>query len=142
VAYYDALKTKWASAPAGTTQSKCDWINAQTVVGDPLPMTSVPATEIYNRTDRGEYNALQATKQTPIQRNLALEHIDFSPNGNARALWLATFPAGSKTQTNLKPYTDSFDAPLVPWATAPIAKGGGGLNGPVSLNDAAAAGLV
>jgi hypothetical protein len=142
MAYYDALKTKWASAPAGTTQSKCDWINAQTVVGDPLPMTSIRSAEIYNRTDRGEYTALQAAKQQPIQRNLALDVIDFSPNSNARALWLSTFAAGSKTLVAIKTYTDSFDVPLVPWATAPLAKGGGGLSGPVSVNDATAAGLV
>ena len=141
MAYYDALKTKWASAPAGTTQSKCDWINAQTVTGPAIKMI-VPSTEIYNRTDRGEYDALTNLKQQPIQRNLALNTIDFSPGSNMRALWLTTFPAGTKTQTNLAPYCALFDTPKIPWATATIAQGGGGLNGPVSTNDAAAAGLV
>lgn len=141
MAYYDALKTKWASAPAGTTQSKCDWCNAQTVTGPAIKML-VPSSEIYNRTDRGEYDALTNIKQAPIQRNLAIATVDFSFGGAMRALWLITFPAGSKTQTNLKPYTDSFDTPKIPWATATIAQGGGGLNGPVSTNDAAAAGLV
>jgi hypothetical protein len=44
--------------------------------------------------------------------------------------------------TNLQTYIATFDAPKIPWPTATVAQGGGGLNGPVSLNDAAAAGLV
>lgn len=142
MAYYDALIAKWAQAPAGTTQSKVDWVNAQTVTGDALSMKAVPSAEIYNRTDRAEYEALQATKQGPLQRNLAPPTIDFSPLSAARGLWSSTFIAGSKTLVAIKTYTDSFDTPKIPWPTAPLAKGGGGLNGMVSLNDAQAAGLV
>ena len=141
MAYYDALKTKWASAPAGTTQSKCDWCNAQTVTGPAIKMI-VPATEIYNRTDRGEYAALNAANTAAVQRNLAPATSDFSPGSSMRALWLSLFPAGSKTQTNLAPYVAMYDTPKIPWPTATVAQGGGGLNGPVSTNDAAAAGLV
>jgi hypothetical protein len=114
MAYWDALVAKWAQAPAGTNDQKLTWVNAQTVTGPAIKMI-VPATEIYNRTDRGEYDALTNLKQQPIQRNLALSTIDFSPGSNMRALWLTTFPAGTKTQINLKPYTDSFDTPKIPW---------------------------
>jgi len=38
MAYYDALIAKWAQAPAGTTQQKLDWVNAQTVTGAAIPM--------------------------------------------------------------------------------------------------------
>ncbi len=141
MAYYDPLIAKWATAPAGTTTEKLAWINAQTVTGPAIPM-KVASSEIYNRTDRPEYEALQATKQGPLQRNLALPTVDFSPGSSMRALWAATFAAGSKTQTNLAPYVATFDAPKLPWATATVAQGGGGLNGPVSENDLKAAGII
>lgn len=140
MAYYDALKTRWASAPAGTTQSKCDWINAQTVTGAAIKMV-VPVYEIYNRIDRTEYKALNAADEATVQRNLNVPMVDYSAGSGFRALMAALFAAGSKTQTNLAPYVATFDTPKIPWATATIAQGGGGLNGPVSLNDATAAGL-
>jgi hypothetical protein len=142
MAYYDALKAKWAQAPAGTEAEKLTWINAQTVTGPPRSMKAIPSTEIYNRTDRAEYKALVAADESVVQRNLAPATVDFSPSSAMRTLWLSLFPAGSKTQTNLKPYTDSFDVPKIPWSTAPVASGGGGLNGPVSHNDLVAAGIV
>jgi hypothetical protein len=114
MAYYDAFKTKWAAAPAGNTQSKLNWVNAAMAVGPAIPM-KVPAAEIYNRTDRGEHGALQMAQQNAIQRNLAPATVDFSIGSSARALWLANFPAGSKTQTNLAPYVATFDTPQVKW---------------------------
>src|SRR4029077_1769957 len=102
----------------------------------------VPNFEIYNRIDRPEYDALVASKEAPIQRNLAVATVDFSPGSSARALFLSTFPAGSKTQQNLKPYTDQFDTPLVPWPTATLAQGGGGLTSMVNTNDLKAAGII
>lgn len=141
MAYYDALKTKWASAPAGTTQSKCDWCNAQTVTGAAIAM-KVPYSEIYNRLVRAEYNALAVADQQSVQRILSQQTVDFSPNSSARTQMLTLFPSGKVSYTNLQTYIATFDAPKIPWPTATVAQGGGGLNGPVSLNDAAAAGLV
>ena len=135
MAYYDALVAKWAQAPAGTNDQKLMWVNAQTATGPAIKML-VPATEIYNRTDRGEYDALTNLKQQPVQRNLAIATVDFSSGGAMRALWLTTFPAGSKTQTNLKPYTDSFDTPKIPWwqsAGYPVA---------ITPNDLVKAGII
>jgi hypothetical protein len=146
MAYYDALIAKWAQAPAGTTQQKMDWINAQTVIGDPIPMR-VANFEIYNRTDRAEYESLATTKQTPIQRNLAVEIVDFSIGSAARGLWNSTFPPGgspptSKTQQNLAPYIAQFDTPPIPWPTAPLEKNGGGLRAMVAESDLKAAGII
>ena len=101
MAYYDALIAKWAQAPAGTNDQKLTWVNAQTATGPAIKML-VPSFEIYNRTDRGEYNGLTNLNQQPIQRNLALATIDFSSGGNMRALWLTSFPAGSKKKTKIK----------------------------------------
>ena len=141
MAYYDALKTKWASAPAGTTQSKCDWINVQTVTGPAVRML-VQNYDLYNHIDRTEYNALSAAQEAMVQRNLASSPVDYSPGSSTRSLFLSLFKAGSVTQANLAPYVAMYDTPKIPWATATVAQGGGGLNGPVSTNDAAAAGLV
>ena len=146
MAYYDALKTKWAQAPAGTTQSKCDWINAQTVTGPAVKMI-VPNYEIYNRVDRTEYKALAAADEASVQRNLAITPVDYSPGSNLRGLFATIFPVGasspstSATQRNLAPYVAQFATPQIPCATAPLPLGGGGLKGMVSVNDATAAGL-
>ena len=113
MAYWDALVAKWAQAPAGTNDQKLTWVNAQTVTGPAIKMI-VPATEIYNRTDRGEYDALTNLKQQPIQRNLALSTIDFLRQQHARAV-ADDIPGRRENKTNLKPYTDSFDTPKIPW---------------------------
>lgn len=141
MAYYDALISKWGQAPAGTTQSKCDWVNAQTVTGAAKRML-VPNYEIYNRIDRAEYNALNTANSASVQRNLAASPVDYSPGSQMRTLFASLFPAGGKTLTALATYAATFDAPKIPWPTATIAQGGGGLNGMVSTNDAAAAGLA
>jgi hypothetical protein len=121
MAYYDAFKTKWAQAPAGTTQSKLNWVNAATTTGAAVRMI-VPAYEIYNRTDRAEYNLLKPTDQSAVQRNLAPATVDYSPNSALRLLYTSLFPptggsppTQSKTQQNLAPYVAQFDTPTVPW---------------------------
>jgi hypothetical protein len=140
MAYYDALVAKWAQAPAGTTQQKLDWVNAQVVVGAALPM-KVPYTEIYNRLDRTQYNALSATNQSSVQRILAQQTIDFGPSSEARRQMYALFPSGT-SRTNLANYAATFDTPQVPWPTATLAQGGGGLNAMVAMSDLKAAGII
>jgi hypothetical protein len=108
------LIAKWAQAPAGTNDQKLTWVNAQTVGGAAIRML-VPNYEIYNRVDRGEYNALSVENQDAVQRNLATPTVDFSNNSNMRTLFHALFPTGSKTDTNLAPYTVTFDIPQIPW---------------------------
>jgi len=141
MAYYDALIAKWATAPAGTTQQKLDWVNAQTVTGAAIPM-KVPYTEIYNRLDRAEYNSINAQGQQSVQRILAQGTVDYSPNSAARKQIAALFPAGGVSLTALATYVATFDTPKIPWPTATLAQGGGGLNGMVSTNDLNAAGII
>jgi hypothetical protein len=135
MAYYDALIAKWAQAPAGTNDQKLTWVNAQTVTGAAIKMI-VPSSEIYNRTDRGEYDALTNIKQQPIQRNLAPVTVDYSIGSAMRALWLTSFPAGSKTQTNLAPYVASFDTPQIPWWKS------AGYPAAITPNDLVLAGII
>ena len=52
MAYYDALKAKWATAPAGTTQQKLDWVNAQTVVGAPIRIAKFARYQLGEGIDR------------------------------------------------------------------------------------------
>lgn len=140
MAYYDALIAKWGQAPAGTTQQKLDWVNAQVVVGAALPMI-VPYREIYNRLDRTQFNALTAANQAIVQRMMAQEMLDFGPASEARRQMYVMFPSGT-TRTNLANYAATFDSPNVPWPTATLAQGGGGLNAMVAMSDLKAAGII
>jgi hypothetical protein len=140
MAYYTALIAKWGTAPAGTTQQKLDWVNAQTVVGAAVPMI-VPYREIYNRMDRTQFNALTAANQAIVQRMMSQETLDFGPASEARRQMYAMFPSGT-SRTNLANYAATFDTPLIPWPLGTIAQGGGGLNGMVSMNDLTAAGII
>jgi len=141
MAYYDALIAKWAQAPAGTTQQKLDWVNAQTVTGAAIPM-KVPYTEIYNRLDRGEYNSLSAVNQQSVQRILAQDTVDYSQGSQARKQITALFPAAGVSLTALAAYIALFDTPKIPWPTATLAQGGGGLSSMVNMNDLKAAGII
>lgn len=114
MAYYDALIAKWAQAPAGTNDQKLAWVNTQTVTGAAIKML-VSNTEIYNRTDRAEYNALTAVNQQVVQRNLSTPTVDFSLGSAMRTWWYNNFLAGSATRTNLAPYIAQFDTPQIPW---------------------------
>jgi hypothetical protein len=143
MAYYDAFKAKWAQAPAGTTQQKLAWVNAQTATGAAIPML-VPATEIYNRVDRAEYNALTAANQSAVQRNLAPATVDYSPNSAMRILFASLFQTGSplsKTQQNLAPYVASFDTPTVKWYTIANQPPETPYTRPFDMGDVAAAGV-
>jgi hypothetical protein len=141
VAYYDALIAKYAQAPAGTTQQKLDWVNAQVVTGAAIPM-KVPYSEVYNRLVRAEYAALAAADQQSVQRILAQQTIDFGPSSAARTQMLVLFPSGKVSYTNLQTYIGQFDAPKIPWPTATLAQGGGGLSTMVNMNDLKAAGII
>jgi hypothetical protein len=140
VAYYDALIAKWATAPAGTTDSKLTWINAQTVNGTATKMV-VPTYDIYNLIVRSEFNALQTADQQSVRDIISMGTVDASANTEVRKKMLAMFPNGTATFTALANLAKTFDTPQVPWWGAPVAKGGGGLSSPVSQEDLNAAGL-
>jgi len=135
MAYYDALIAKWAQAPAGTNDQKLAWVNAQTATGPAVPMI-VSYYELYNRIDRSEYEGLAATKQQSGQRILNVNPIDFGPASEARRQMLSLFPVATKTQQNLKPFTESFDKPTIPWAQS------AGYPVPITPTMLVAAGLI
>jgi hypothetical protein len=141
MAYYDALKAKWAQAPTGTTQSKIDWVNAQTVNGPAAPMI-IPTYNIYNLVVRSEFDALTAPLQQSVRDIISMGTVDASPGTQIRARIIQIFPNTTTTFTNLNNYAKGFDSPQVPWWGAPVDKGGGGLTGPVTQADCDAAGLV
>lgn len=140
MAYYDALVTKWATAPAGTTASKLTWINAQTVNGAAIAMV-IPTYKIYNLISRTEFNALLATDQQAVRDILGMGTVDASSGTQARARVVALFPNGTATFTALATLAATYDTPQIPWPTATLAQGGGGLVAMVQPSDLTQAGL-
>ena len=137
MAYYDALIAKWATAPAGTTQSKIDWINAQTVTGPARPMV-VDTNQIYNKINRAEFTALTNILSKSIQDIIQVKGtMDMSPGTELRnQIMVVIFPAAKAPITNasLKAWMDTYDTPKIPWWSAPVPPGGG-LSSPVSKAD-------
>lgn len=137
MAYYDALKTKWATL-AGTTASKLSQINALTVSGPAVPMI-IPTYRVYNLIDLAEFVALTAANQQLVRDILGMGTVDASPGTSVRARMVAVFPSGT-TRTALNALAATFDSPAIPWWQATVAQGGGALASPVSAADLVAAG--
>lgn len=140
MSYYDALIAKWATAPAGTTDEKLVWINAQTVTGPAVPMV-FPAYKIYNLVDPTEFGALSAANQQLVRDIISMGEVDASPGTNVRTRLTALFGPGTATRTALSGLAATFDAPLIPWWSATVQQGGGGLVAPVKHSDLTQAGL-
>lgn len=136
--YYDALVAKWATLTPGTTAVKLAQINAITVTGAAVPMI-IPSYMIYNLLDPAEFTALTAANQALVRDLVNMGTVDGSPGKPARARMVAIYPSGT-TRTALNALAATYDSPPIPWATATIAQGGGGLTGPVGTNDLIAAG--
>lgn len=137
MAYYDALVTKWGTL-SGTTASKLSQINALTVTGAAIPMI-IPSYLIYNILDPTEFVALSASNQVLVRDLLNMGTIDGSAGKPARARMVAIYPSGT-TRTALNVLAATYDSPQIPWATATIAQGGGGLVSMVALSDLEQAG--
>lgn len=139
MAYYDALVAKWATLTPGTTGAKLAQINAATINGSILPMI-VPTYKIYNLIVPSEFVALTATNQQLVRDILGMGTVDTSSGTAARARIVAVFPNGTATFTALSALAATFDSPQIPWWSASVAQGGGGLGSPVSSQDLVAAG--
>lgn len=72
MANYTALQNFWPSAPPGTTQSKLDWVNAQTVTGTIPTLFPVTGSQLMDCLDFTEFNSLTAAKQTTILQICAM----------------------------------------------------------------------
>lgn len=137
MAYYDALITKWATL-SGTTASKLAQINAITVTGAAIPMI-VSSYVIYNLLDATEFTALSAANQALVRDLIGMGTVDGSAGKPARARLVAIYPSGT-TRTALNALAATYDSPAIPWATATIAQGGGGLVSMVAPSDLVQAG--
>lgn len=140
MAYYTALITKWATLAPGTTAAKLAQINALTVTGAAIPMI-VDSYEIYECIDPTEFAALTAGNQTIVRDIIGMGKVNGSPGTKTRARMVALFTnAGGPTRLALAALAAKYDAPQIPWATAPVALNGGGLTQPVYPSDLVAAG--
>lgn len=140
MAYYTALTSKWGTLAPDTTANKLAAINALTVSGAAIPMV-IATYKIYNLIDPTEFAALTAANQQLVRDILGMGTVDGSPGTSVRARMVAVFSnASGATRLALAALAATYDAPLIPWATATIAQGGGGLTGPVGSNDLIAAG--
>lgn len=138
MAYYDALITKWGTL-SGTTASKLAQINALTVAGAAVPMI-VPTYSIYNLINSAEFGALTAANQQLVRDILGMGTVDAGAGTAVRARIVAIFPSGTTTFTALSTLAAKYDTPQIPWATATIAQGGGGLVAPIQPSDLVQAG--
>lgn len=139
MAYYDALIAKWATLSPGTTAQKLAAINALTVAG-PAQRALLSPSSILNAIVFADLVALTQLQITQLTLLLQGSEIDASPGTSIRAGIQALFSGKTTTLAQLGALVAPFDSPTIPWATAPIASGGGGLTGPVGSNDLVAAG--
>jgi hypothetical protein len=150
MAYYDALIAAWATTvvPAGyngtplnvgmTTAQKLAAVNGWKKATAASATTLIlPSWQVYDAIDSTEYNALTDTQRQEILSILGMGQVN--AQGHARTRFLAIFPAGTQTRTNLAALI-SAATPTVLWVTEPASNGGAGLASPVSLMDLTAAG--
>ena len=141
MAYYTALQTKWVTL-TGTVQSKIDQINALTVTGSIPTQFYTTGSDIANCINWPEFAALTATQQANVLALCQIPGELSGGSGNLSSLidgmMIAYFPLAGPTIAAL---TALAKATVQPWVTTPVAQGGGGLSGPVSLTDINIAGL-
>lgn len=139
MAYYDALIAKWAQG-SGTTTSKLAQINALTVAtGVPVKAILTPS-QILNACVPADIASLPAAMITLLALLLSGSAVDASIGTTVRVGIQTIFAGKATTLAQLGALVAPFDAPTMPWWQATVAQGGGGLSGPVSLADLAAAG--
>src|SRR5208282_1476157 len=159
MAYYDVLKTAWATSSAGvgdlptgvvgtslfglTTAQKIAAINGWTVTGTIPVSTTFTGAQLAGWINWTEFATLTAAQQQNLMLLIAglgpylggSSNVGFLPVG----MLLAYFTNYSgPTIVAMTAYVNSL---VFPWWQTPAAQGGGGLNGVVSLADTMTAGL-
>lgn len=139
---YTALISKWSTFNGSTlnTQQKLAAINATTILGSAAIQMVVPTYQIYNLIASSEFLLLDSTQRQNVRDILSMGMVDTSVGTNARARLASAFAASTQTMTALIALATNYDAPRLPWATTPVALGGGGLAGTVGSADLDAAG--
>lgn len=138
--YYDALVAKWATLTPGTTVAKLAQINAATVAGPPVKAMLSPSL-ILNAIVFADLAALTQLQVTQLTLLLAGSSVDASAGTSIRAGIQALFAGKTTTLNNLAALVAPYDSPAIPWATASLAAGGGGLVAMVQPSDLTQAGL-
>jgi len=159
VAYYDALKTAWAMSSAGvgdlptgvvgtslfglTTAQKIAAVNGWTVTGTIPVSTTFTGAQLANWINWTEFAALTAAQQQNLMLLIAGQGPYLGGSSNTGFLpvgmLLSYFTNHSgPTIVAMTAYVNSL---VFPWWQTPVAQGGGGLNGVVSLADTMTAGL-
>lgn len=156
MAYYTALITAWngvTQPPTGvvgtaitggmTTAQKMAAVNGWTVTGT-VPTTFYTSGDaLLNCINYSEFKLLTAAEQTNLLAMLRIPGSLLGGSGQATHMvpgmivdYFLTLHAGPITIAALTAL-----ASAQPWITTPVAQGGGGLTGPVSLTDTGPAGL-
>jgi hypothetical protein len=134
MAYYDALKTQWATL-TGTTAQKLAAINAMTVSGSVPTSFYVTGSQVANCINYAEFKALTATQQANLLGMLSVAGNLLGGSGNTAFLVdgmiLDYFPLAGTTVANL---TALAKATSTPWWQA------NGYSSPFSQADLDAAG--
>jgi len=140
MAYYDALIAKWATLTPGTTAAKLAQINALTVdTGVAKPMVVSPS-QIINAIIPADLASLTTAQVSFLTLVLAGSDVDASGGTTVRSAILTIFAGKTNTINSLAALAAPFDNGRMPWWQATVAQGGGGLNGPVTINELIGAG--
>ena len=157
--YYTALQTAWAtssaspgalpSGVAGTslyglsTAAKIAAVNGWTVA--PLqPTATLTAQQILGcitSTDFPGFTALQLQWLQTLLASFSDGSITTTNTGPVATLGAQIFAGKTTTLAALTTLFNSSLSPAIPWTTAPVASGGGGLTSLISQPDVTAAGL-
>lgn len=132
MAYYDALKTQWATL-TGTTAQKLAAINAATVAGPTQPALLTPS-QILNACVPADIAALTTAQVTLLTLLLQGSLVDASMNTTIRAGVVAIFNGKTTTMSQLAALVAPYDSPSIPWWQS------AGYSSPISTNDLVAAG--
>ena len=148
MAYYTNLIAAWNNAtqpPPGvtgtaltalSTANKIAAINAWTITGTPQKAVLSPSAVI-NAIVASDLASLTTAQVSLLTLLLQGSSIDASVGTTIRAAAQAIFAGKTATLTALGALVAPFDAPQIPWWSAPT---GGALTSPVGLPDLAAAG--
>lgn len=155
MAYYDALIAAWngpIQPPVGvsgaaltaqmTTTQKIAVVNGWTVTGAVPTSFFVAGNQVLNCINYAEFKVLTATQQANLLAMLAVPGQLFGGSANTThivdGMIIDFFPLAGPTIAAL---TALAQGTVQPWWQVPVANGGGGLSGQISLADTQAAGL-
>ena len=157
MAYYTALIAAWngtTQPPTGitgtgllsgdTTAEKIAKVNAWTVTGSVPTSLSTTGSALLNCINWTEFAALTAAQQANLLALCSIPGGLLGGSANAALITAGMFLAyfTNHSGPTITALTALAQATIQPWVIAPIANGGAGLSGPVSLSDTQVAGLT